>query len=42
VQAAALRTLLSPQLAAYFLAYAQGGDGASFAAGFPFDPLCPR
>jgi hypothetical protein len=42
VQAAALMTLLSPQLAAYFLAYAQGGDGASFAAGFPFDPLCPR
>ncbi len=30
------------QLAAYFLAYAQGGDGASFAGGFPLNPLCSR
>ena len=32
----------SPELAAAFLKYGQGGDGASVTAGFPFNPFCPR
>lgn len=32
----------SPQLAAYFLAYASGGDGVGIIAGFPFNPMCTR
>jgi hypothetical protein len=32
----------SPVLAAYFLAYANGGDGAAVVAGFPFNPFCVR
>lgn len=32
----------SPALAAYFLTYAHGGDGAVLTAGFPLHPLCPR
>jgi hypothetical protein len=30
----------SPLLAAYFLRYAQGGDGASVVSPVPFDPMC--
>jgi hypothetical protein len=41
-RAAAYVAPYSPALAAYFLTYGQGGDGASFNAGFPFNPLCPR
>ncbi len=42
VQAAAFIAPFSPALAAYFLEFSHGGDGASFTAGFPFDPLCSR
>lgn len=40
--AAAYVTPYSPELAAAFLKYGQGGDGASVTAGFPFNPFCPR